>query len=85
LDDKGKRQDVAKLPQGGLDGIVAVGDSLLISSWKASAVYRGKPGGAFEVTVPNVKAPADIGFDSKRGRVLVPRFMENAVEVYAVK
>jgi sugar lactone lactonase YvrE len=32
LDDKGVKQDVTKTPAGGLDGIVSVGDSLLVSS-----------------------------------------------------
>ena len=85
LDEKGAKQDAAKLPKGSLDGIVKVGDNLLISSWESNAVYRGKPGGTFEVAVANVKSPADIGWDSKRSRVLVPLFTENTVEVYEVK
>jgi sugar lactone lactonase YvrE len=48
LDKDGKRNDVTKLPEAGLDGIVGVGDSLLVSSWKGSAVYRGKLGGSFK-------------------------------------
>jgi sugar lactone lactonase YvrE len=83
--DNGKRAEVTKLPEGGLDGIVAVGDTLYISSWKGSTVYRGKLGGTFEVALPNLKGPADIGFDKKRNRVLVPRFTEDAVEAYEVK
>jgi hypothetical protein len=35
--------------------------------------------------IHGVKAPADIGFDSKRSRVLVPRFVDNAIEAYDVK
>jgi sugar lactone lactonase YvrE len=85
LDEKGKKQDITKLPEGGLDGIVAVDDSLLVSSWKGSAVYRGKVGGTFEVVIPNVGGPADIGFDTKRKRVLVPRLMDSVVEVYELK
>jgi hypothetical protein len=85
LDDKGKKQDAVKPPKGSLDGILLVNDSLYISSWDASAVYKGKPAGPFEVVIPNVKAPADIGFDVKRGRILVPLFMDNAVEAYDVK
>ena len=85
LDDKGARQDITKLPSGGLDGIVPVGDSLLITSWGASAIYRGTLGGKFEVAYPELKGPADIGFDTKRKRVLVPRFVDNAVEAYDLK
>lgn len=85
FDAKGERQDATALPKGGLDGIVAVGDSLLVSSWQGSAVYRGKLGGTFEPVLWDVKAPADIAYDSKLGRVLVPRFMDNAVEAYEIK
>jgi hypothetical protein len=85
LDDKGVRMDIVKLPQGGLDGIVSTGDGLLISSWKGSAIYKGKAAGPFEVAIGELSAPADIGYDSKRTRLLVPRFMDNAVEVYELK
>lgn len=83
---KGEKLDVIKLPNGGLDGMLVVGDWLLVSSWGASTVYRGKLGGtAFEPIIQNVKAPADIGWDSKRSRVLVPRFMDDLVEAFDVK
>lgn len=85
LDDKGAKQDVTKLPGGGLDGIAQAGDSLLVSSWQTSSVYRGTLDGTFEPVLAELKGPADIGFDSKRKRVLVPRFLENAVEVYDLK
>jgi hypothetical protein len=85
LDAKGEKADVTGLPAGGLDGIAAMGDSLLISSWKASAVFKGKLGDEFDVVIPGLKAPADIAYDAKRKRVLVPRFMENAVEAYDLK
>ena len=83
---KGEKTDVIKLPNGGLDGFLVVGDSLIVSSWGASAVYRGKLGGtAFEPIIQNVKGPADIGWDSKRSRVLVPRFLDDLVEAFDVK
>jgi hypothetical protein len=85
LDNDGKRKDITPMPEGILDGIVAFEDSLLISSWKASAIYKGKLHGTFDVVVPNVTTPADIGFDKKRSRVLVPRFNEDVVEAYDVK
>ncbi len=83
LDPKGGKTSVTHLPAGGLDGIVVLGgDELLISSWKASAVFRGKVGGKFDVAVPALKAPADIGYDTKRKRLLVPHFTENSVDVF---
>jgi sugar lactone lactonase YvrE len=85
LDEKGTKQDVAKPPTGVLDGVVAIGDSLLVSSWQGSAIYRGKLGGPFVVALADQKSPADIGYDTKRGRVLVPHFMEDTVEAYDLK
>jgi sugar lactone lactonase YvrE len=85
LDDKGARQDITKLPVGGLDGLVQAGDKLLVTSWSSKTIYRGKLNDKFEPLVPNVNSPADIGYDTKRSRVLVPRFLDNVVEVYEVK
>jgi hypothetical protein len=85
LDEKGAKQDTTKLTEGGLDGIIQVGDALYISSWKGSAIYRGTLGGKFELAYGELKGAADIGYDSKRKRLLVPRFLENAVEVYDLK
>jgi sugar lactone lactonase YvrE len=85
LDEKGKKQDVTKPPQGALDGVVALGDSLLVSSWQGSAVYKGKLGGTFEVILADQKSPADIGYDTKRGRLLVPRMQEDTVEAFELK
>jgi sugar lactone lactonase YvrE len=81
----GKKSNVTKLPKGQLDGIVpAEGGDLLISSWEASAIFRGKPGGEWKEVVSNVKSPADIGWDSKRKRVLVPLFQVGDIELHAL-
>jgi sugar lactone lactonase YvrE len=85
LDDKGKKQDETTLPAGSLDGIIKNGDDLYISSWETSSVYKGRPGGTFTVAIPNVKSPADIGLDTKRKRILVPLFSDNAIEAYDIK
>jgi sugar lactone lactonase YvrE len=80
VDAKGKKAAGQKLPKGQLDGIVALdGGDYLVSSWEASAIYRGKPGGEWKAVVENVKSPADIGWDAKRNRVLIPIFMGNSV------
>jgi sugar lactone lactonase YvrE len=86
FDLKGKKVgEPAKLPNGGLDGIVAIGDEVLVSSWPAKAIYRGKAGGDFKEAFTDLEASADIGFDTKRNRVLVPRFQGNMVEAWDVK
>lgn len=85
LDEKGVRQDVVKVPAGGLDGMALVADVLLVSSWKLPGIYRGSLAGKFEVAFAGLAGAADFGFDSKRRRILVPRFLDNAVEVYELK
>ena len=85
LDAKGAKSDETKPPKGALDGVVMAGDSLLVSSWEGSAIYRGKLGGTFDLALTDQKSPADIGYDTKRGRVLVPHFTENTVESYDLK
>jgi len=83
---KGEKIDVIKMPNGGLDGLLVVGDNLICSSWGASAIYKGKLGGtSYEPIIQNVKGPADIGYDTKRSRVLVPRFLDDVIEAYDVK
>jgi YD repeat-containing protein len=85
LDAKGERRKVTRVPAAGLAGIVAVGDSLWVASWQASAVFRGRLGGRFEVALANQKAPADLGYDSKRGRLLIPHFTDNTVDAFELK
>jgi sugar lactone lactonase YvrE len=76
----GARTPLPKPPAGSLDGVVRLADgSLLVSSWDAKAVYRLTPAGAWVVAVDSVEAPADIGYDSKRQRVLIPLFTANQV------
>ena len=82
---KGELGPVTKLPKGSLDGIVRLADnSLLISSWEASAVYRGLPGGEFKEVISGVTSPAAIGLDSKRRAVLIPIFMASAFEIHTL-
>ncbi|MDF2695737.1 MAG: hypothetical protein K0S65_4120 [Labilithrix sp.] len=85
LDAKGKRSDEQRLPKGTLDGLFFIGDDAVLSSWDANAIYRGRPGHPIEVVIEDVKSPADIGYDKKRGRVLVPLFTENEVRAYDLK
>lgn len=80
--DTGKRAEVQKLPKGALDGIVKTKKGLfLISSWEGEEVVTGAPGGGFLPVLAKVKAPADIGYDPKRNRLLVPLFMDNVVQI----
>lgn len=88
LGPKGEKLDVTTTPKGMLDGMFTVGDVLYVSSWEGQNIYKGKLGAAFEPAfagMSGLTAPADIGFDSKRSRVLVPRFTDNSLEAYDIK
>ncbi|MDP3235038.1 MAG: hypothetical protein Q8N26_19805 [Myxococcales bacterium] len=86
LDLNGKKKgEVVKLPKGGLDGIVLAGDTFFISSWEGKSISSGKAAGPFTEIFTELEAPADIGFDSKRNRVLVPHFMGTTVTAWDVK
>lgn len=78
----GQQVDRGELPEGGLDGLVILEDgSMLIASWDAQAVYHGPAGGPFEVLVSDVEAPADIGHDAVRNRVMIPLFQSDVVRI----
>ncbi len=85
LNAAGEMSAQQKIEGGQLDGLIVTntGD-YLVSSWGASAILRGAPGGDFKVVADELKAPADIGYDSKRNQVLVPLFMSNEVRIYAL-
>lgn len=79
----GKKEAAEKLPKGQLDGVVAGPDgSLFITSWEASAVFHGTPGGSWTIGPLDLKSPADLGIDSKRNLIVVPLFQENRVEMH---
>jgi sugar lactone lactonase YvrE len=81
----GTKTNVQKLPAGQLDGIIQTADgSLWISSWEGSSVLRGMPGGTFTPVISGVASPADIAFDPKRGRLWIPLFNGNAVEIHSL-
>jgi hypothetical protein len=84
IDAKGARSHVQKLPAGQLDGLLVDGDTIWTSSWEGSGIYRGTAGGEFKLVFGSLKAPADIGFDSKRKLVLVPMFQDNAVLTFGM-
>jgi sugar lactone lactonase YvrE len=73
---------VATLPTGGLDGVVRLADgALLITSWEGKVVYHLDTQGQAHAWVENIESPADIGYDTKRGRILIPQLNQNRVEV----
>ncbi|HTV21258.1 MAG TPA: SMP-30/gluconolactonase/LRE family protein [Polyangiaceae bacterium] len=78
----GKQEAPLKAPGAQLDGLIQTAEGqVLFSSWEKSAVFVGSTDGQFSPLLSDVKAPADIGYDSKRGQVLVPLFTENTIEI----
>jgi hypothetical protein len=76
------KEDEVLLPTGGLDGLIVTEDGqFLVSSWEGKSVYRGTPDGGFVVIVSDLESPADIGYDERRGHLLVPLFMKDEVQI----
>ena len=69
---------------GDYDGIEVLADGrILVSSWADSAVHVVE-NGAMTTLVPNVSGAADIGVDTKRNIVAIPRFNDNKVDYYKI-
>lgn len=66
---------------GGFDGVVMAGAKLLVSSWNDSTVSAYQNGNP-EKVITGVPGPADIGYDAKRNRLMIPLFTQNRVEIW---
>lgn len=86
IDAKGAKHTMGKMPAGQLDGLLRLEDgTILASSWEGKAVYRMAKDGQTSAVVENVASPADIGYDAKRGRLLVPVFTEDRLMVVELR
>lgn len=69
---------------GQYDGVEVLADGrILVTSWADSAVHLVQHG-SMSTFIASVAAPADIGIDTKRGVVAVPRFNDGKVEYYKI-
>lgn len=69
---------------GGYDGIEVLPDGrVLVSSWQDSTINVVAEG-ALKKVITQVDSPADIGVDTKRMVLAVPRFTLNRVEYYHI-
>jgi hypothetical protein len=69
---------------GGYDGVEVLSDGrILVTSWADSSVHA-IANGAIAKVVANVEAPADIGIDTKRNVLAVPRFTAGRVEYFTI-
>ena len=69
---------------GGFDGVVVAGTRILVSSWADSTVSAYETGQEVKV-ITGVPSPADIGYDAKRNRVLIPILTGNRVEIWQLR
>lgn len=69
---------------GQYDGVEVLSDGrILVSSW-ADGTVNVVRGNSISPIVKNVSAPADIGVDTKRNVLAIPRFNDNKVEFYKI-
>lgn len=69
---------------GQYDGVEIVRDGILVSSWADSAVHIIRGDTSMTKLVGNVSAPADVGVDTRRDVLAIPRFNDGKVEYYAI-
>jgi streptogramin lyase len=83
LDAEGNRTNMMPPSQRQLDGIELLPDGgFVMSSWGDSAVYRIGADGHVTKAVEHLDAPADIGYDATRNRVLIPLFNTGVVVIH---
>lgn len=71
------------LPGDAPRGIAAMPDgTLLISSWSARSVYRGFHDGPFEPVITGLESPADLDYDSRRKRLLIPLLTGQSLAIF---
>jgi hypothetical protein len=69
---------------GQFDGLEVLGDGrILVSSWADSSIHVVENDRTRKL-ITGVEAPADIGYDTRRNRVLIPLFNANSVEVWSI-
>lgn len=85
IDMMGAKSEVITMPTGFLDGIVAFSNGFLVSSWvgfstatnKLGKVYFVALDGTVMTVASELENPADIGFDFKRNRLLIPELPDD--------
>jgi hypothetical protein len=85
IDMMGVKSEVITMPTGFLDGIVAFSNGFLVSSWvgfstatnKLGKVYFVALDGTVTTVASDLENPADIGFDFKRNRLLIPELPDD--------
>ena len=79
-----KKPATLAMGAGQYDGVEVLGDGrVLVTSWADSSVSVVQ-NGALSKIIGGVSGPADIGVDTKRNLVVVPRFNDGKIEYYKI-
>jgi sugar lactone lactonase YvrE len=76
-----KAPSVVARGAGGFDGVEIVGGRILASSWTDSSITRFDGAQGTKI-ITGVPTPADIGYDARRNRVLIPVLSGNRIEIW---
>ena len=83
VDTAGERTPVLPPSRRQFDGVEILPDGgFLATSWADQCVYRVGADGVLTKAIEGVEAPADLGYDARRNRVLVPLFNANRVVIH---
>lgn len=77
----GTRTQLRAPRRGQLDGVVRTrSGALLVTDWKRSAAYRIHADADPQIAVRDLPSPADMGYDARRNRLLVPLMTVDRLE-----
>lgn len=76
--------DAGRLPlPGAPSGIVGIPDgTFVIASEASGAVYRGYRDGPFQPVISGLEAPADVAYDTRRKRLLIPLVTGHSLAIF---
>jgi DNA-binding beta-propeller fold protein YncE len=70
------------LPGGAPRGIVAMPDGTFVISNDAGSIYRGFRDGPFQPLLSDLELPADLGYDTRRQRLLIPLLGGHSLAIF---
>jgi hypothetical protein len=56
--------------------------TFVISSEATGSVYRGLRDGPFQPIISNLESPADVGYDARRQRLLIPLLTGHSLAIF---
>jgi hypothetical protein len=72
-----------KLPGASPRGLVGMPDgTFVVSSEATGVIYRGYRDGPFEPVVSGLESPADVGYDTRRKRLLIPLLTGHSLAIF---